>query len=1332
MFEEQVERTPDSVGLVGSRQLSVGKESLLAPLSTSSTQSTTSTSSHPSIQEPPLQESPSGVPLPTAYHLPPTTSSIQLTYRELEEKTNLLARYLQSKGAGPGTIVPIMAERSVEMIIGLLGILKAGSAYLPIDPGSPKERVVYMLADSNAKLLIKELHELQELQELKEIGELGELGIEIIDINTIYQSFSSTENQQPITNNQYPITNNQPLAYIIYTSGSTGTPKGVPITHSNLSPLLHWGYENLALDASHRVAQNLSYYFDWSVWEIFVTLTSGAQLYMVSNGIQLNPEEYVAFMNKNIITVLHMTPTQYHYIINSSQKPGNLKYLFLGAEKLTADLLERSLQPVKDECRVFNMYGPTEATIIAAVLEIDRSTTKKHRQLSSVPIGSPVGNTRLLVLDRYLKPCPVNIGGELYIAGGGLAAGYLNNPELTAECFIRASWQLTVGSWQEEKKQKAIKEKRSTSREKTSSIQHPVSSIQLYRTGDRVRWLREGNIEFLGRIDHQVKIRGFRIELGEIETRLITHPEIKEAVVLARQSKDGGKFLCAYYVPENIPDTQHPGSGIHPSSGTGLPPVLPPTTYRLPPTTSIIRTFLAQFLPDYMVPAFFINLEKLPLTPNGKIDRKALLQLEISHTQLQTHTPPANDIERKLAKIWADVLELHKEKISVDDDFFRIGGHSLNATLLTARIHKEFNTKLSLTDIFKKSTIKALSETIRGSEITREKYTAIEPAEKKKYYDLSSAQQRIYILQQMEQESTTYNMPYSSPAAEPVELETLTEIFRELIRRHESLRTSFHMVAETPVQIIAETVEFEIEYFNKPPQDAVTPEETAATTFFRPFELTRAPLIRVGVIETTAEGGKPGQRIMIDMHHIITDGTSQEILIKEFSTLLGGENPVPLQLQYRDYAEWQNSREHKRLMKGQEEFWVNRYPGELPILNLPTDYPRPIIQSFEGDEINFLLTNQETGNIKEIAKENNATLYMTVLSIFTILLSKLSGQEDIIVGTPTAGRRYADLENIVGMFVNTLAIRNYPKGRKNYKEYLGEIKKNTLETFENQEYQFEDLVEKLLVRRDTGRNPIFDVMFNLLIRSESREQNTFTPGNSPNPLNSLNSSNSFNSQNSLPFDSFISKFDLTLNAFEAGDRLYFHFEYCTKLFKKETIRRFITYFKRILHTVSNVPDQKIGELEIITEEEKRKILYEFNDTAADYPANKTIHQLFEEQVERTPDSISIVGSGQWAVGKEKTSGIQSFSSFMSFPSIQLTYKELNEKSNRLAQLLISKGVKPGTIVAIMSARSSEMIIGLLAILKAGGAYLPIDTEYPQERINYMLKDSNAKIVLKEF
>ncbi|MCP4155326.1 MAG: hypothetical protein GY757_46805, partial [bacterium] len=647
------------------------------------------------------------------------------------------------------------------------------------------------------------------------------------------------------------------------------------------------------------------------------------------------------------------------------------------------------------------------------------------------------------------------------------------------------------------------------------------------------------------------------------------------------------------------------------------------------------------FIPPHMLLKDEITVDHMETGPETTSDTGTNRET-ISGKSHPAHEP-RSQIGGTLAEIWAGVLEIEASLITPDGNFFELGGHSLNATRMVANIHKELQVKIPLTTVFKNQTLSELTEALEG--LTQDKYAAITPVEKKEYYPLSAAQKRLYILQQMDLQRTTYNMPGTIPLPPEVTVDKLEETIRKLIQRHESLRTSFHMIPVTPgkvapvtqapnnqspitnnsylpVQKIHDNPEFKIEVFE-------TGQSDVQRTFCRPFDLTRAPLLRVAVKKAAAAGtGTPSQGavMLVDMHHIITDGTSLEILTREFLALLAGENLSPLKRCYRDYAGWLSRNLQKQLMKRQEEFWLKTFAGELPILALPTDYPRPVIQSVEGNTQYFTLKKEEDENLRKIATDNNITLYMAILSIFTLLLSKLSGQEDIIVGTPTAGRSHADLENIIGMFVNTLPMRNYSPGNKTINTILAEVKEHTLAAFENQEYQFEELVDRLSVRRDTGRNPIFDVMFNLLNQTEYQKQ-TRSPLSTPSILSTT-------STLSTPGAVGTSKLDLTLSAIETGDHLYFHFEYCTKLFKEKTIKRFITYFKGILRAISNRPRQKIANIEIITEEEKQQILYNFNDTAVDCTGDKTIHELFEEQVERAPDNTATVGRGK-PVGKEK-------------------------------------------------------------------------------------------------
>jgi amino acid adenylation domain-containing protein len=551
----------------------------------------------------------------------------------------------------------------------------------------------------------------------------------------------------------------------------------------------------------------------------------------------------------------------------------------------------------------------------------------------------------------------------------------------------------------------------------------------------------------------------------------------------------------------------------------------------------------------------------------------------------------------------------------------------------------------------------------------------------------------------MDVDITGYNLPQALALQGDVNIPRLVKTFEKLVSRHESLRTSFHMINDEPVQVVHDDVKFEMENCDTGNRQQAIGNKGKISflkNFVRPFDLSGAPLLRVRLVK---EENKK-YVLMVDMHHIISDGTSQGILTKEFMFLYKGNELAPLRLQYKDYSRWQNSPKVQDAIRQQEEFWRQQFDGDIPALSLPYDYPRPALQRFEGNTEGFELDTRETRRLKELALKQGTTLFMVLLAVYNIFLSKVSGQEDIVVGTPIAGRQHGDLESIIGMFVNTLALRSYSWGKKRFTEYLEEIKQKTLKAFENQDYPFEELVEMVFTHRDLSRNPLFDVMFvlqNILGPREDEAKPTMqdikiTP---------------------RPVEEGASKFDLSLFAAEREERLYLTFEYCTRLFKDETLARFIKYINAIILSVIENPGKKISEIGIIWEEEKNRILFDFNDTAADYPQGKTIHELFEQQVERTPDSIALHGCMDAWVHEEA----------------DITYRELNEKAHQLAYVLKEKGIKPGTIVGIMVERSLEMIIGILGILKAGGAYMPVEPDYPEERINYMLKDSGAKILL---
>jgi fengycin family lipopeptide synthetase D len=904
---------------------------------------------------------------------------------------------------------------------------------------------------------------------------------------------------------------------------------------------------------------------------------------------------------------------------------------------------------------IYNEYGPTVATVGCMIYKYNPETDRRR----SVPIGVPADNVQIYLLDKNSKPVPPGIPGEIHIAGHGVARGYLNRPQLTSERFLLGTdkgWYMSY------------------------------KSFKLYKTGDLGRMLLDGTIEFLGRVDQQVKIRGFRIEPGEIQVRLVTHFKVKEALVLVRENKRGEKYLCAYIVPQHRQDSE-PGN--------------------IAPISMELKEYLSGQLPDYMIPAGFAIINHIPLTPNGKVDEKVLPVPEIKVGS--EYDPPRHKLDGKLVEIWEEVLnrggQLDKSRpIGIGDNFFELGGHSLTATIMCAKIYKTLNVEIPLTEIFKTPTIKEISRYIEAAE--KVKFVSLEPVEEKEYYELSSAQKRLYFIRQLDQESTGYNIPVVFKLEGELDIVKLVSIFKALIRGHESFRTSFLMVNGEPVQKVNKEVEFEIEYHHSSVNGHLSSE------FIRPFDLSLAPLLRVGLIKLlhtpTALRGRPSQEgkednylLMVDMHHIISDGISCDILVREFMALHEGRKLPGLRLQYKDYSEWQTREKQRGTFIRQETYWEQQFTDEIPLLALPTDFKRPTVRTFDGDNVILTIGKEAAAALKSLALAKGTTLYMVLLAIYYIFLSKLSSQEDINVGTPTAGRRHPDLELIIGMLVNTLVLRNYPHGEKSFQAFLKEIKVRSLEAFDNQDCQYEDLVDRVLTNRDTNRNPLFDTMFVL--------QDTTAPVIRVTGLKLT----------PLTHQGVTSKFDLLLIGEEAEGMLSFTFEYSTRLFTAATIRRFTGYFNKIVNSIIEDPTVKLAEIEIISAEEKQQILEAFNHQG-EYPVDKTIHRLFAEQAERNPDHVALVGKEEGWKGR-KVEG----------KNISITYRGLNERSKRLAHLLQERGVKPGILVGIMVDRSLEMIVGILGILKTGCGYVPLNPKAPAARKKYILDECNISLLLTD-
>lgn len=691
--------------------------------------------------------------------------------------------------------------------------------------------------------------------------------------------------------------------------------------------------------------------------------------------------------------------------------------------------------------------------------------------------------------------------------------------------------------------------------------------------------------------------------------------------------------------------------------------------------TSLIK-YLEERLPDYMIPTAFIRLDKLPLNANGKLDYKSLP--DPKKVTKKDYIAPRNEVQKKLEKIWCELLGV--ERVSINEKFLNAGGHSLNAMSLIFKVYQTFEVELPLSTILNNPTIEELAGFI--GEPSADVFESIELVGDMEYYPLSSAQKRIFILNGITGNDSSYNIPTAVVIEGELHKEKLEDVIKQIIERHDSFRTSFKLIEGNPVQRIQKIVDFSIKYMegNEAEYDRLISE------FVSPFDLRQAPLLRVGLVKTA----KDKHLLIFDMHHIISDGTSMGILLKELAGLYHSVNLPKLKIQYKDYAVWQNNRLQSEKLKASEKYWTDLFQGDLPVLNLKTDYKRPLLQSFEGGKLQIKLNKELSERLNKLASFNDTTLFNVMIASYYVLLSKYTGQEDIIIGAPVAGRTLPDLENIIGMFVNTIALRNFPSGQKKFKDFLLEVKENSSNAFEHQDYQFEDLIDKIGINRDFGRNPLFDTMFAM--------QNVDIPNIDFKGLK----------HNVYEFNKKESKFDIILSAFKEAGGIKIEAEYCTKLFKRDTIERLLQNYINILKEVTNDPNLSISQINMLSEDEKTLILTVFNNTKSEYPSILTVYELFEQQVEKTPSKTALV------CGNKK-----------------LTYRELNEKANSLAWILKEKGVKSDTIVGIIAGRTIEMIVGTLAILKSGGAYLPIESRYPYERVKYMIEDSKIGLILSE-
>ncbi|MCP4213508.1 MAG: amino acid adenylation domain-containing protein, partial [bacterium] len=1123
LFREQVEKTPGNEAVV----CEVDQSDLAGQSHNSPAETTGSGPSH----EPDEKAHADGI---QPYE--ESNTRMVLTYQELNERACLLAEQLVSKGVTCESIVALLLNRSLEMLVAIMGILKAGGIYLPISPGFPDDRIQYMLADSQAGILLttrsienaiafdKEILYLEDAADsLSSADNPGELNK---DRNAVSSQFppglpaASTNRQEMSQNRHVDGLSPSSTAYIIYTSGSTGRPKGVVVEHRHVVRLLVNDASLYDFSRHDTWTMFHSYCFDLSVWEMYGALLFGGRLIVVPELTAKDSSGFLDLLAREQVTILNQTPSAFYNLINlelSRPTPGlNVRMVIFAGESLNPSKL-RLWKLRYPDTLLINMYGITETTVHNTYKEIGPI----ELETGNSNIGKPIPTLRAYILDRYSALVPIGVTGELHIAGVGVARGYLNKPDLTAEKFIDNPY---------------------------------IPGERLYRSGDLARILPCGDMIYEGRIDHQVKIRGFRIELGEVESRLAAHPQIKHVVVIAHDTEGDGddKALCAYIVSKE------------------------------PFDLSQLRPYLLVELPDYMVPTFFIPMDHIPLTANGKTDRRRLPAPDPG-TAASKYSPPETPTQHQLVEIWEQVLGMEKASIGIDSDFFTMGGHSLKATALTSKIYKTFGVKIPLPDIFKTPFIRGLAQYITASSNT--KFQPIPMVEERDYYPTSSVQKRMYLLQQALPDSIGYNMPMVLPLKEVPKKHPLENAFKQLIRRHESFRTAFDIINGQPIQRIVPADQLAV---NIKQYDLTTDSETLTGDdindtrnilrheFLRPFDLSKPPLLRIASLVTREKG----QFILLDMHHIIGDFFSQQVLFREILELYHSEvEPSPVStVRYRDYSQWFNQELKGAGMKLQEDYWLNQFQGEIPLINLPTDYPWESSRDNAGDYIIFHVEPHLINDLRQLAQREGATLYMILLTLINVLLFKLSNDEDIVTGGIVSGRSHPDLDNIIGMFVNTLPMRSFPTPNKSFKQFLAEVKQTTLGALRNQDYPFEYLVEQKSSKKIPGRHPLFDILFSHNTAPDNPDKTVDTHGY----LKELG----FHIQ---------AKFALTLTATETRDSLSCILEYRASLFKTETINRFIDYFKEILTIIPATPDILLKDITLSSNLEEAEIPMDLGD-----------------------------------------------------------------------------------------------------------------------------------------
>jgi amino acid adenylation domain-containing protein/non-ribosomal peptide synthase protein (TIGR01720 family) len=1214
-----------------------------------------------------------------------TQGKRKFTYTELHQQSLHLAAQLLSKGVQPEDCVTVFCDRSVEMLTAILALFKVGGVYVPVNPDLPKQRIHNIINDCQPACVLMTASAMTTRQ--KHYPNEGELfpNVDSFDINNLLQAsdanFSKAKMPQILPSN---------LAYIIFTSGSTGRPKGAMIEHAGMINHLYAKVNELEMKTGTRLVQNASQNFDISVWQFLSALLVGGTTLIYDDATVQNPEQFATQLKADRPDILEVVPTYLSALLDIYEEsteydaPDSLNYLMVTGEVLKKQLVDRWFNAYP-AIPLVNAYGPTEASD-----DITHCFIHESPKTAFVPIGKPVQNLRIYIVDEQMNLCPIGVKGEICVSGVGVGRGYLKRPDLTEKVFIKDPF---------------LSDK----------------DVRLYKTGDLANFLPDGNIQFHGRKDEQVKVRGHRIELGEVEHALLSLADLKDAVVTVKEDVQHNKILCAYVLSMNEAEDFH-ADEIKCSLHKRLPWYMVPAhiilleSFPLTPNGKIdkkslpdplkiennrhfegeIRDLLLSQVPAHMVPGAFHTLDKLPYTGTGKIDRKTLSEMKIVKQHGSAFEMPSNDIERKLLVIWKKILE--RERISITDNFFDIGGHSLKSGRVATAIYQELRVKLSIREIFINPTIKALAKIIKASQ--KEQYESIPAITTRVHYELSHAQRRMWILNNISHSAAVYNIFNTATLKGKVDAALLEKAFQTLIKRHESLRTSFVQIGEAPKAKVLNPADVSFRLFchdlsNQPSPQKIA-KDRAAYLAAQPFDLATPPLLRAELLQT----GTEEYVFTLVIHHIIADGWSLDILVAEvfalYEAYIAGEKLelTPLRIQYRDFASWQNEKLSKGKMSKEAKFWLNKFEEPVPTLELSTDFPRKAVKTFAGGSTELILEKASFERLSQLAKETYTTMFMNVTAVVNALLYQYTGQNDIVIGTPTAGRNHPDLENQIGLYINTLALRSQFQPDNNYWELLHIVKDNALQAYEHQSYPFDKLVDSLQLKRDLSRSPLFDVMVvhhNIDLQSKGQQEKA-----------------SF-SIHEFPVENSLSKFDLTFHFTEMKDKLSMGLSYNSDLFTAETANTLLLHLKQIILSAVADPKTSIQNLNYLSTSEKELVTNGFNATEQTGFPEESIKSLFETTAAKHPGQEALYHKGK-----------------------SISYQALNAQANQIAHYLQQQHqVKAGQVVALQMERSPDMIAALLAIIKTGAAYLPVDITFPDNRVNSMLSDAQPALLIRQ-